>query len=532
MSLGSNLSLMQQPPSRPPSVSALTMDLSMLNGGQGLEFFIEEASHASRGLKSSSALDKNVVTFVGMSSPLSVLLRRLQDTGHVPMNKLSRIQASTVSSSNSMSSPSSSVTSSSLSGSLDEVVPPEKTALGRLPPGSLEDLLTSYFETIHPFYPIINRTWFAEKYSFATVPPLLLNAVCFAACYHCDPSIIHRAKFESRLEAKRAFYRDAKRLYYEEQEEDLVVVLQASILLSFYSGEPRSAWNCRSWLAIAATIAEDLGIHSSTTNIRMNESDKSLFRLIWWSLVRRDVMTSSFLGRPQKICDQRCDVDMLTLDDFYAVDQDPENPIFGKRDITKYHFVIESSKALAILMKVFTARYYPGSDPQPSMKEHALLMDWKNNIPACVTWQSSPQSVASRYLGMMYHHLLMFIFRPRMIDSETSESCRMEDAVASATEVAKLVAKIGVKGTLDIPQDMYNVLVTAMGILLTDYRKQQSEISKLHLQMCMMILSQARDSWDHAWWLMDMFEQMLEGEQSEMAGRTPADDFDFFAHLP
>jgi hypothetical protein len=394
--------------------------------------------------------------------------------------------------------------------------------------------LTCYFTKIHPFYPIINRTWFAEKYKYSFVPPLLLNAMCFVACYHCEPCTIHRAGFSSSLQAKEAFYKDAKKLFYEEQEGDLLVTLQSCILLSFYGGQPRSALNCRTWLAMAATIAEELGIHSSTNKTKMNEADKSLLKIIWWTLVTRDAMTTAFFGRPQKICDQRCDVDMLNFEDFLIVDEDPEGLMFGRRDLTNYHFLIELAKAMEILMKIFSTRYYPRSDPRPCMEEYKLLTEWKSDLPQCVDWDATPQTTTARYLAMTYHLLLIFIFRPRMEDSEQLESSSMETAIRSATEVAKLLAKVGRKNTLAIPQDMYVVLVTAMVILLTDFRQRKLEISKLHLQMCLMILTQAKGCWDHAWWLIDMFEQMLEDDDPEPTARATAtgdDNFGFVSQI-
>lgn len=516
-----------------------TMFLSLSGGAQeALEFVLgsQSAADLAKTPGASGIVDKNVLTYVGMASPLSVLLRRLRDTGHVSVTKLAKTENCDSSISGTFSASTLSSTSSESSASaLSSNVPLKDSAVAKLPPGGLEDLVSSYFAIIHPFYPVINRRWFADRYFSNTVPQLLLNAVCFAACYHCDPATIHRAGFASRRDAKEAFYRDAKRLYYDEHEQDLVVILQACILLSFYGGQPRSAWNCRSWLAIAVTIAEDIGLHSFSTRTEVNENDRSQLKIIWWVLVIRDVMTSSFLGRPQKICDQRCDVDMITLDDFMEVDRDPESPIFGRREVSSYHFLIETSKALEILMKIFSARFYPRSDPRPSMDEYKQLIEWKQNLPDSVNWLKNPHGATSRYLGMIYHHLVIFVFRPRMVDSEQAELCSMDEAVGAATEIAKLVGKIGLKSTLDIPQDMYMVLVTAMGMLITDYRNNHSEVSKLHLQVCMMTLTQARESWDHAWWLMDMFEHMVEDEpRPEASGRRSpavADNFDIMKSL-
>lgn len=484
--------------SGPSSTRNPAMLLSLSRDGEGrekLEFVIDKA-------KKGSVISKDTLTFLGESSPLSMLLRGFHDSGHVPMNSVSRRKPDTPSTNSEVSYADSVVSS--------------------LQPGILEDFLSSYFAKVHPFYPIINRRWFADKYMANNIPLLLLNSVCFAACYHCNQEVIIRAGFPTRADAKETFYREAKKVFDDEQEDDVVVILQAAVLLSFYGGKPRQVWNNRSWLAIAVTLAEDMGIHRSTLRSQMNETDKSHLRIIWWCMVIRDIMTSLTLGRPQKICDLRCDVDLLTLKDF-EIDEDPENPIFGKKDITMHHFLVEYAKANVLMMKIFSARYDPRSDPQPNMTDHYKeLTDWRRNLPDCLDWKTNPSDFAAMYTCMIYHHLVIFIFRPRMVDSEIMELCSLEQAVKSSTEIASLVAKLGIRDTLILPQDMYSIFVTAMVVLISDTKTNQSVVSKLQLQICMMTLKQATESWDHASWLVSMFDRVLDSEPDVAQVQAPA----------
>jgi hypothetical protein len=481
----------------PESARNPAMLLSLSRDRQGretIEFVIDKA-------KQGSIISKDTLTFLGESSPLSMLLRGFHDSGHVPMNSIAKRKPDTPS------------TNSEVSYA-DSVV-------STLQPGILEDFLSSYFTKIHPFYPIINRRWFADKYMASNIPLLLLNSVCFAACYHCDQDIIIRAGFTTRANAKETFYREAKKVFDDEQEDDVVVILEAAVLLSFYGGKPRQVWNNRSWLAIAVTVAEDMGIHRSTLRSQMNEKDKSHLRIIWWCMVIRDIMTSLTLGRPQKICDLRCDVDLLTLKDF-EIDEDPENPIFGKKDPAMHHFLVEYAKANVLMMKIFSARYDPRSDPQPNMTDHYKeLIDWRQKLPDCLDWKKNPSSFAAMYTSMIYHHLVIFIFRPRMVDSEIMELCSLEQAVKSSTEIASLVAKLGVRDTLVLPQDMYSIFVTAMVVLISDTKTNKSVVSKLQLQICMMTLKQSTESWDHASWLVRMFDRVLESEPDSSDTQTP-----------
>ncbi|KAK9233895.1 fungal-specific transcription factor domain-containing protein [Lipomyces kononenkoae] len=478
-----------------------TMVLSLSQNGnerQVLELFIDQVQRRR-------PIDKDTLVYVGETSPLSMLFRQAQDSGHVHMNNVSHLNLSAGSPSSSVSSMADSVVSSLLRD-------------------VLEDLLSSYFHTIHPYYPLINRRWFADRYIVNEVPPLLLSAVCFTACYHCELSVIFRAGYSSREEAKETFYAEAKRLFDEDQEEDYLVVLQAAVLLSFQGGKPRRVWNNRSWLAIAVTISEDLGLHRSISRLKMNETDKRHLRIIWWCIVFRDIMTSLNLGRPQMTCDSRFDFDMLTLRDF-EIDEDPANPIFGHRDLATCEFLVENAKLNMLMMKVLSARYSPQSDLPHSTnltEFHGELVEWRSNLPTRLDWSLNSSSLAAMYACMIYHHMIIFIFRPRVVESELMELCSLEQAVKSASEIASLVGRLGVLGTLQIPQDMYSIITTAVAVLMSDVRANSSIVSRLHLQICLMTLNQAKENWDHAPWLVNFFERMLQGAPSDSGGQEPS----------
>ncbi|CAN6674828.1 hypothetical protein TRVA0_067S00342 [Trichomonascus vanleenenianus] len=456
-------------------------------------------------------VNRQKLTFLGESCPLSLLLRRLQDSGHVYMTATSAEEEgsesiSQVSAGNNSGNlewpPSSDIASS----------PSCESTASRIQEGSLKELLRVYFHVIHPFYPIINRRWFAEKYALQAVPPVLMNAVCFAACYHCNSTAIHNAGFSYRQDAKKAFYEDAKRLFDDDTESDLVVVLQAAFLLSFHGGKPRRVWNNRAWLSVAVNIAEDLGMHRFTVRSSVDKFDKSHLRIIWWCMVMRDIMASITLGRPHKICEFRCDVDPLMVEDFELVDKDPDDTdLFGKSDPDYYHLLVEVCKANMLMWKVFSSRYYPRSDPRCNPVEYRdELAAWRQELPEIVDWAKRPKSLPAIYMAMIHHHLMIYIYRPRMIDSEVLEVCSLEESVQFANEIVSQVIKLASTELLAIPQDVYPLFVTAMAILIADFRSNQAVVSKLQLQICIMTLNQARESWDHASWLKSLFERMLE----------------------
>lgn len=445
-------------------------------------------------LDDARSIDKDTLVFVGESSPLSFLLRHLQDSGHVTMNEVSQRKTDR---------PPPSTPSSESTSTADSTI-------SNLPPGTLDALVSSYFAMVHPFYPVIHRKWFADKYKRNEVPLLLLNAVCFAACYHCEQLVVFRAGYAKRQDAKDAFYAEAKRIFDEEQETDILIVLQAAVLLSFYGGRTKCVWNNRSWLAIAVTIAEDLGLHRSTLGLKMKEEDKTHLRMVWWCMVFRDLMTSLNWGRPHKTCDPRSDFEMLRIEEF-EIDEDPSDAMFGKRDMANCHFLVENAKLNMLMIKVFQTRYTPRSDVQPDLDAlHAELGSWRDNLPECLNWSEHPNSLAAMYACMVYHHMLIFIFRPLMADSADIETCSLEITIKAASQIASLVGRLGIVGTIRIPQDMYPIIVTAMAILLKDVQATGSVESKLQLDICFMTLTHSQENWDHGPWIVSLFNRMLE----------------------
>lgn len=71
------------------------------------------------------------------------------------------------------------------------------------------------------------------------------------------------------------------------------------------------------------------------------------------------------------------------------------------------------------------------------------------------------------------------------------------------------------------------IITTAVAILLSNFAK--SEITKPQLQICLMILNQSRENWDHARWVVTFFEHMQQTEADQT--NFSIDDLDFL-NLP
>lgn len=478
-----------------PSSSVTTYDI---NNGESwecvMEYFLQ---------KKKSKIPKNSLTFLGESSPLTTLLRKLKSSGHIQINGLDDANSS--------------------SGHIDtEMRILDQKGCFNLPKKSaLETLFRNYFTNVHPFNPIINRVWFANRYKESKLSYLLTHSVCFATCYHCPLSAIYEAGFSSRIQAKYSFYLKAKTLFDCNYEKDKLVALQACFLLSFWAGKPNDVWNTRTWLGVAFTIAEDLGMHRSTGNTEISASDKSHLRIMWWCLCNRDIMTSLTFGRPPKVSLERCDVEKLVLDDFDKADADyPGDPMFGHHEIAHSYYHMEVSKLTRMLHHVFMARCDPRAPRSSALNtsQYQQLLTWRSELPPDVDWEIHKDSIFAICLRILYHHQILYIFRPSTSDSTAAEDCCLDRSLESASEIALAASKLSMMSMMSVPQDVYGSFFMAMVILAMDSRSKISanpEASAMQLQICKMALSQGEGNWDHSQWVIKIFDRLMDQEKQE-----------------
>lgn len=143
-----------------------------------------------------------------------------------------------------------------------------------LPPKHVSDVLVAdYFEHIHPGFPIIDRERFLSLYHDPCSSPsiLLLQAVCLAGS--------HVTKgFRNSQDLKVAFFRRAKALLDGRYEEDRMHVVQAALLLTWFSdGGDDICANAWWWIGIAAKTAIGLGSechHLGVLSAAMQQSNQ------------------------------------------------------------------------------------------------------------------------------------------------------------------------------------------------------------------------------------------------------------------
>lgn len=167
-----------------------------------------------------------------------------------------------------------------------------------LPPKHISDVLVgAFFESIYPTFPVIDKQKFLDLYHKSQKAPslLLLQAVCLAGSYATKV-------FKNHQELKSALFRRAKALLEGRYEEDRVEMVQAALLLTWFSdGGDDVCANAWWWIGIAARSAIGLGMHRDVAPSTMTDADQKEWRKTWWCLVQFDCMVSLYYGRPSSM---------------------------------------------------------------------------------------------------------------------------------------------------------------------------------------------------------------------------------------
>ena len=248
-------------------------------------------------------------------------------------------------------------------------------------------LFHTYFEYVHPHYPILDRADFAAQYTDLKNPPsyFLLQSVLFMAAGHCDLSVLLDAGFESRYHARKTFFQRAKALYDNDHEPNKVTVVQAVFLISFWWNGPTDQKDTWHWLGIAISLALVLGMHRSTQHSDMKQKDRCLWKKIWWSLFTEDKHAATALGRPVHTRRRDCDVELLEPSDF---DEQPvpRPDVFGTPERVDGLYVIAlvelSFIAESIVENSFTAFNATTSDNVSMFQDCSeALEQWRVHLP-------------------------------------------------------------------------------------------------------------------------------------------------------
>jgi hypothetical protein len=90
---------------------------------------------------------------------------------------------------------------------------------------------SSYFQSFHSCFPILDKVEIARRFSTGMLSLSLLQATLFIEEIYCDEIAIHRPSFQDRHDAN--LYNRVQTLFEEDWETEKEITLQTVVLLNF-----------------------------------------------------------------------------------------------------------------------------------------------------------------------------------------------------------------------------------------------------------------------------------------------------------
>ena len=297
-------------------------------------------------------------------------------------------------------------------------------------------------------------------------------------------------------------------------------------------------------------MAESLGINQSVAIERMNPTDKSLLRRLWWILVLRDTSCASFLGRPFRINVSQCDMEPLNKNDFAsetgagALNKDAFSSITGSGELNsnlQALYVIKVVELSMLLRQIVAYRSKKDKSAADTSDLFAKLQSWKAGLPDALKWHGAGAAASSVFSSSLkiifYHHIIMIYLEPSTKPDQAGEAGAGEadqHAMQTARDAARIISasalSLVANSTLNrLPHEVFTAFSIA-GIVF--YRQiirsdeMMAEFGRATLDNCRMIISEARDQWDAGPWMLRVFDFLLSNmskKDNAMNSVGPAD---------
>lgn len=292
-------------------------------------------------------------------------------------------------------------------------------------------LVETYFQDIHPGFPIIDEAEFRRQYGNpGDAPPLLvLQAVLLAAARIST----HPQVAASRATTTATLFRRAKSLFDLRYENDRVDLIQAALLLAWYTeSSDNVASNAYYWVGNAVRIGFGMGLHRNASlryvpAYRRRFSRK--YKKIWWSLLYSEVMLALEYGRPSTIRTDDFDVGLLVDDDFRNMD-DSEDELVNRQ------FCAVLSDLSLVALDVLSLR-------SPRAKDvYLVTASIENRFAAIAMRIPAAHSVWSCQLRLVYNLTTLIFYRT------SGEAYAMKLCSEAASNILTTLEAMVVQGTI------------------------------------------------------------------------------------
>ncbi|KAK0496384.1 fungal-specific transcription factor domain-containing protein [Armillaria luteobubalina] len=310
----------------------------------------------------------------------------------------------------------------------------------------ITSLITIYFETIHPIFPVLHRPTFTkdvanglhlrDEYFGAT----LLLVLSVASRYSDDPRIL--VDSNSKLSAGWKFINQAPLFKKAVLSPPSLYEIQSPVLGAIYSlgtSVPRFSWTM---VGVGLRAATEIGLHRRKPEGHKMTVDDELKKRSFWALITLDRLLSLHLGRPVMMQEEDFDLELpIECDDeYWDIGPDGEVHFCQPADKPSIISYFNSQIRLSGIMSVVVRMLYPikkGRDMLGLTGEgwgECLVTDidtsmnaWMNSNPIHLRWDPDRDDTLFLYqsavLYTTYYMLQIHIYRPFLRTGSPSRSC-------------------------------------------------------------------------------------------------------------
>lgn len=295
------------------------------------------------------------------------------------------------------------------------------------------DLINSYFTHVHPLMPVINRSEFMRKFNDPNDNPslMLLQAVLLCGSRVSLNPLLFDSKGSKDITSL-TFFRRAKALYETNYESDPLSIIQTLLLIGSYGEGPEDVTkNTFYWTRVAIGLAQGFGLHRDVTNSPgLTNTEKKIWRRVWWTLFEKDRNVAIAFGRPTSIDLNDCDVPMLTIDDFNEDEPGYPSPYpLNELQALYYIHLVKLAEITGIIIKnQYTVKAEKSKNRNNfSIIHHCdmLMGIWFSNLPPQLSFSLTDPSTQNFYsclLNSQYYSRLYLIHRYNLVRMARSSS--------------------------------------------------------------------------------------------------------------
>ena len=127
----------------------------------------------------------------------------------------------------------------------------------------LRRLIYTFFDKIHPAYPVFDRERFTHLYSTGQASPMVLQTICLLGFTIGSDELVLAAGFTDRATARKTHFLRAKALYDADYESDRMNLAAVMLLFGFWWAGPDDQKDTCHWVGCAVSYAQSLGMHRS-----------------------------------------------------------------------------------------------------------------------------------------------------------------------------------------------------------------------------------------------------------------------------